>query len=54
MPEMLVGVSYVAPQAHGIVNVALHREYFQVSYLYFPKGGSTSIMSMINTRNNSS
>jgi hypothetical protein len=26
-PEMLVDVSYVAPQAHGIVNVALHREY---------------------------
>jgi hypothetical protein len=26
-PEMLVDVSYVAPQAHGIVNVALYREY---------------------------
>jgi hypothetical protein len=24
---MLVDVSYAAPQAHGIVNVALHREY---------------------------
>jgi hypothetical protein len=23
----IVDVSYVAPQAHGIVNVALHREY---------------------------
>jgi hypothetical protein len=27
MLEMLVDVSYAAPQAHGIVNVALHREY---------------------------
>jgi hypothetical protein len=26
-PEMLVVVSYAAPQAHGIVTVALHREY---------------------------
>jgi hypothetical protein len=25
--EMLVDVSYVAPQAHRIVNVTLHREY---------------------------
>jgi hypothetical protein len=25
--EMLVDVSYVAPQEHIIVNVALHREY---------------------------
>jgi hypothetical protein len=27
MPEMHVDISYAAPQAHGIVNVALHREY---------------------------
>jgi hypothetical protein len=27
MPEMLVDVSYVAPQVHGIINVALHWEY---------------------------
>jgi hypothetical protein len=27
MPEMLIDVSYVALQVHGIVNVALHREY---------------------------
>jgi hypothetical protein len=27
-PEMLVDVSYAAPQAHGIVNVALHQEYY--------------------------
>jgi hypothetical protein len=26
-PEILVDISYVAPQAHGIVNVALHRKY---------------------------
>jgi hypothetical protein len=25
--EMLVDVSYAAPQVHEIVNVALHREY---------------------------
>jgi hypothetical protein len=25
--KMLVDVSYAAPQAHGIVNVALHQEY---------------------------
>jgi hypothetical protein len=27
-PEMLVDVSYATSQVHGIVNVALHREYF--------------------------
>jgi hypothetical protein len=26
-PEATVDISYAAPQAHGIVNVALHREY---------------------------
>jgi hypothetical protein len=26
-PEMLVDNSYTAPQAHGIVNVALHQDY---------------------------
>jgi hypothetical protein len=26
-PEMLVDVSYAAPQAHEIVNILLHREY---------------------------
>jgi superfamily II RNA helicase len=26
-PEMLVDISYAAPQAHEIVNIALHREY---------------------------
>jgi hypothetical protein len=50
---MLVDVSYAAPQAHGIVNVALHRDILQVSYLDFPKGGRISIISKTNTRNNS-
>jgi hypothetical protein len=27
VPKMLVDVSYAALQAHGIVNVALHRKY---------------------------
>jgi hypothetical protein len=52
-PEMLVDVSYAAPQAHGIVNVALHRDILQVSYLDFPKGGRISIISKTNTGNNS-
>jgi hypothetical protein len=26
-PEMPIDISYVAPQAHDIVNAALHREY---------------------------
>jgi predicted nicotinamide N-methyase len=26
-PEMLVDVSYAAPQAHGIISIAHHREY---------------------------
>jgi hypothetical protein len=25
--EMLIDISYAAPQVHGIVNIALHREY---------------------------
>jgi hypothetical protein len=27
LPEILADVSYTAPQAHGIVNIALHGEY---------------------------
>jgi hypothetical protein len=27
LTEVILDVSYAAPQAHGIVNVALHREY---------------------------
>jgi hypothetical protein len=49
-----VDVSYAAPQAHEIVNVALHREYPPNIVFIFSKGGSTSIMSKINIGNNSS
>jgi hypothetical protein len=48
-----VDISYVASQAHKIVNVALHRDYSPGIVFIFSKGGSTSVMSMINTRNNS-
>jgi hypothetical protein len=51
--EMIVDDSYVALQAHGIINVALHRSILQVSYLYFPKGGRVSIMPKTNTGSNS-
>jgi hypothetical protein len=37
-PEMLVNVSYAAPQAHGIVNIALHREYSPGIILIFSQG----------------
>jgi hypothetical protein len=36
--EMLVGISYAAPQVHGIVNVALHREYSPVIVFIFSQG----------------
>jgi hypothetical protein len=48
-----VDVSNEAPQAHRIVNAALHRSILQVSYLYFSKGGRISIMSKTNTGSNS-
>jgi hypothetical protein len=33
---MSVDVSYVAPQAHGIINVALHREYsLGIVFIFF-------------------
>jgi hypothetical protein len=33
---MLVDISYAAPQAHGIVNVALHREYsIGIGFIFF-------------------
>jgi hypothetical protein len=54
VPEIIVDVSYAAPQAHEIVNIDFTGSILQVSYLYFPKGGSTSIISKINIRNNSS
>jgi hypothetical protein len=52
-PEMLVDVSYAAPQAHGIINVALHREYSPGIVLYFPKGERISIMTKTNIESNS-
>jgi hypothetical protein len=33
-----VDVSYAAPQAHGIVNVALHREYSPSTVFIFSQG----------------
>jgi hypothetical protein len=38
MPEMIVDVSYAAPQAHGIVNIALHREYSLSIVFIFSQG----------------
>jgi hypothetical protein len=35
---MLVDVSYGAPQAHGIVNVALHQEYSLGIIFIFSQG----------------
>jgi hypothetical protein len=53
-PEMLVDVSYAAPQVHRIVNVALHQEFFSRYRIYiFPKRGRISIMSKTNTGSNS-
>jgi hypothetical protein len=49
---MLVDVSYVAPQAHEIVNVALHHEYY-LGIVFIFSQGRTSIMSKANTENNS-
>jgi hypothetical protein len=45
--------SYVAPQVHIIINVALHREYSPGNVFIFPKGGRISIMSKTNTGSNS-
>jgi hypothetical protein len=36
--EMLVDVSYATPQAHGIVNVAIHREYSLGILFIFSQG----------------
>jgi hypothetical protein len=36
--KMCVDISYVAPQAHGIVNVALHREYSPGIVFIFSQG----------------
>jgi hypothetical protein len=36
--QLGVDVSYAAPQSHGIVNVALHREYFPgIVFIFFPR-----------------
>jgi hypothetical protein len=36
VPEMLVDVSYAAPQAYEIINVALHQEYFSgIVFIFF-------------------
>jgi hypothetical protein len=51
-PEMLVDISYAALQAHGIVNVTLHREYSPGIVFIFPKGGRVSIISKTNTESN--
>jgi hypothetical protein len=37
-PEMLVDVSYAAPQAQEIANVALHREYSTSILFKFSQG----------------
>jgi hypothetical protein len=36
--EMLVDVSYTAPQAQGIINVALHQEYSPGIVFIFSQG----------------
>jgi hypothetical protein len=38
VPEMLVDILYAAPQAHEIVNVALHREYSPGIVFIFSQG----------------
>jgi hypothetical protein len=50
---MLVDVAYAAPQAHGIVNVALHREYSLGIVFTFYQGGRISIISKAHTESNS-
>jgi hypothetical protein len=53
-PEMLVDVLMQLRKCTELENVALHREYSPGIVFIVSKGGSTSIMSKINTRNNSS
>jgi hypothetical protein len=48
-----VDVSYVSPQAHGIVNVALHREYSpRIVFIFFPRE-EESLSCQTNTGSNS-
>jgi hypothetical protein len=51
--EMLVDVSYAAPQVHIIINVVLHSEYSPGIVFIFSKGGRISIMSKTNIGSNS-
>jgi hypothetical protein len=38
VPEMLVDISYAAPQAHKIINLALNREYSSgITFIFFPR-----------------
>jgi hypothetical protein len=48
-----VDISYVAPQAHGIVNGALHQEYSPGIVFIFFQGRKDSIMSKTSTGSNS-
>jgi superfamily II RNA helicase len=50
---MLVDDSYAAPQAHKIVNIALHREYYPGIIFIFSQRGRISIMSKTNIESNS-
>jgi hypothetical protein len=38
VPQMLLDIPYVALQAHGIVNVALHQEYSPGIIFIFSQG----------------
>jgi hypothetical protein len=52
-PKILVDVSYATPQAHGIVNVALHPKYSSGIVFIFSQSRRISIMSKTNTESNS-
>jgi predicted nicotinamide N-methyase len=38
VPEMLVDISYAAPQAHRIINATLHQEYSPGIIFIFSQG----------------
>jgi hypothetical protein len=48
-PEMLLHVSYAAPQAHGIVNVALQQEYSLGIIFIFSQGKINQGITQVNT-----
>jgi hypothetical protein len=50
--EILVDISYAAPQAHVIVNVALHRGY-SLGIVFIFSQGRISIMYKTNIESNS-